>query len=178
MTISRDKVADESDLGIDWSMIKLFMIPLWVGFAIQCIKLVVDFFVEKKVSRSHLWMSGGFPSVHSGIAASVTMLMLLVYWVDSSEFALAFTFSFLFWYDAANIRFEAGQHATFLNQITQELKELNYMIFQWMPEESRTVRHILKERLGHTVLEVIGGIIFWAVLTRLLIALVPRLIIL
>ena len=159
-------------------MIKLFMIPLCVGFVIQLIKLVIDFFVEKKVTRSSLWNSGGFPSVHSGIAASVTMLMLLVYGGNSPEFALAFTFSFLFWYDAANIRFQAGEHARFLNEMTQELRELNYMIFQGMPEESRAInyRYMLKERLGHTVTEVIWWIIFWATLTRLLVLLVPQLI--
>jgi len=82
--------------------------------------------------------------VHSGIAASITTLMLLLYGRESAEFAIAFSFSFLFWYDAANVRYEAGQHATFLNQITQELKELNAFIFH---EQGLDRGMLLKERL-------------------------------
>ncbi|USN56125.1 MAG: divergent PAP2 family protein [Candidatus Peribacteria bacterium] len=65
--------------------------------------------------------AGGFPSVHSGIAASITTLMYLQYGHESAAFVMAFCFSFLFWYDAANVRYEAGQHASYLNQLNKEL---------------------------------------------------------
>jgi len=70
--------------------------------------------------------------------------------VNSTAFALAFCFSFLFRYDAANIRYEAGQHAKFLKKIGEELEGII---------DVGTKTWLLKERLGHTFFEVVGGII-------------------
>lgn len=155
------------------TMFKLFMIPLAVWAVIQWIKLLIDLKIKKKLSYRSIWSAWWFPSVHSGIAASITTLMLLLYGRESAEFAIAFSFSFLFWYDAANVRYEAGQHATFLNQITQELKELNAFIFH---EQDLDRGMLLKERLWHTVTEVIWGIIFGTVLTWLFFTSFPTLI--
>jgi acid phosphatase family membrane protein YuiD len=47
--------------------------------------------------------------------------MYLQYGHESAAFVIAFCFSFLFWYDAANVRYEAGQHASYLNQLNKEL---------------------------------------------------------
>lgn len=137
-------------------MIPDFLIPLLIWWLIQCIKVVIDFATHGKLWWKALWSAGGFPSVHSGIAASITTLMFLEYGYDSSWFALSFTFSFLFWYDAANVRFEAGQHASFLNRINEELEG----VFDF---EGKI--HILKERLGHTFFEVLGGIVIGIALT-------------
>lgn len=137
-------------------MIPDFLVPLLVWWCIQIIKVWIDFFTTQKMSFSSLWSAGWFPSVHSGIAASISTLMLLHYWAYSPEFAIASSFSFLFWYDAANVRYEAWQHATFLNRISEELdKTLNL----WW----KIV--MLKERLWHTAFEVVWWIIVWVCLT-------------
>jgi acid phosphatase family membrane protein YuiD len=65
--------------------------------------------------------------------------------IDSTAFALAFCFSFLFWYDAANVRYEAGQHAKFLKKIGEELGGILDIGIK---------TPLLKERLGHTFIEV------------------------
>ncbi len=135
-----------------------FAVPLLVWGLIQIIKVVIDFATHGKMGRKALWSAGWFPSVHAWIAASITTLMLLKYGVDSSQFAMSFTFSFLFWYDAANVRYEAGQHASFLNRINEELEG----VFDF---EGKI--HTLKERLGHTFFEVLGGIIIGVALTSL-----------
>ncbi len=130
----------------------LFLIPLCVWFIIQWIKVLIDYTVEKKVNIASLWWSWWFPSVHSGIASSICTLVVIIAWWQSIEFAIAFTFSFLFWYDAANLRYEAWQHASSLNQIQKEL--------------NKSTAH-LKERLWHTVWEVIWWILAWVLLTLL-----------
>ncbi len=142
-------------------MIPLFLIPFGIGICIQWIKILIDFIVEKKISFSALRSSWGFPSVHSGISASLTTIMYLLYWIWSTEFAICFVFSFLFRYDAANIRFEAGQHASYLNKISEELDELAWFI----SHNSYKVPFMLKERLGHTVWEVLWWIALWILMT-------------
>lgn len=137
-------------------MIPDFLVPLAVWWCIQFIKVWIDFFSTQKIHFASFWSAWWFPSVHSGIAASISTLMLLHYGYSSPEFAIAASFSFLFWYDAANVRYEAGQHASFLNSISEELdKTLNL----W----GKIV--MLKERLGHTTFEVMGWIIVGVCLT-------------
>lgn len=137
-------------------MIPNVFIPLFIWGIIQIIKIWIDFTAKKKMSRSAIRSAWGFPSVHSGIAASVCTLMLMQHGLESSEFAISFCFSFLFRYDAANIRYEAWQHATFLNKIQEELENSLYLSEKMI---------FLKERLWHTFFEVMGGIIVWISLT-------------
>jgi len=141
----------------------LFLIPLIVWAGIQAVKVLIDYTVEKKISIDNLRGSWGFPSVHSGIASSVCTLVMFYTGVESVEFAITITFSFLFWYDAANIRFEAGQHASSLNQITKELHELD-------PSQKTLEQH--KERLWHTKTEVIWWILAWILITLLLLTII------
>ncbi len=141
----------------------LFIVPLVVGALIQAVKVLIDYTVEKTFTMSWLWWSWWFPSVHSGISSSICTLVVYYTGLHSVEFAITITFSFLFWYDAANIRYQAGQHASSLNQITKGLNELNPG--QETPEQ-------LKERLGHTVWEVIWWILAWVLITLLLLTII------
>lgn len=69
------------------------------------------------------------------------------------------TFAWLLRYDAINVRYEAGIHAKYINEIRLELRDLLSI--------NTNIRH-LKERLGHTLSEVIGGIVFGIVWTMIL----------
>lgn len=156
-------------------MIPLFIIPFIVWWLIQSIKAIIDAFLQQTFTRDFLWNPWGFPSVHSGIAASVSTLMFFIYGRESAPFAISITFSFLFWYDAANIRYEAGQHATFLNTLSEELHELTWDHTHCdIPKNTHHHTHSynLKERLGHTVTEVLWGILIWIILTRLILSFV------
>ncbi len=133
-----------------------FLLPLIVGVSIQLIKIILDFAEERTFSVNNFFRAGGFPSVHSGIASSIVTLMFMECGYNTAEFAITFTFAFLFWYDSMNVRYEAGKHAKYLNKISSQLK--NALEFQ-----DKNV--FLKERLGHTFLEVIGGISIWILLT-------------
>lgn len=75
--------------------------------------------------------------------------MALHYGIESPEFAITFAFSFLFWYDAINVRYEAGQHASYINRISEELDDIFAL-------DGKVT--LLKERLGHTFIEVAWGI--------------------
>lgn len=118
--------------------IPAFSIPLFVGVIIQGIKVIVDILSHKqKLSFASFWKSGGFPSVHSGLSSSITTLVGLEYGVMSMYFAICFTFSFLFWYDAANVRFEAGKHAQYINEIKDELRSFSFIDYKLQDLQER-----------------------------------------
>jgi len=143
-----------------------FLIPLIVWALIQLIKVIVDILGRKeKIELSNLWKSWGFPSVHSWISSSITTLVALMFGVGSMYFAVCFTFSFLFRYDAANVRFQAGKHAQYINEIKDELRSFSFIDYKLQD---------LQERLGHTFIEVVGGIVVGCTITSLLYIFLPR----
>lgn len=139
--------------------IPLFLIPIVVWIMIQLMKLIIDLIIEKKLKLHYIWRSWGFPSVHSGISSSLCIIVLMLSWYDSVTFAITLTFSFLVRYDAVNVRYEAWKHAKYINDITIELRDL-FKVGQNF--------NLLKERLGHTVIEVLGWIIMGSILTFVL----------
>ena len=134
-------------------------IVLLVWIIIQFFKIIIDSIVEKRICIDHIFISWWFPSFHTGVASSVTVLALLADWIRSTSFAIALTFSMLFAYDAMNIRYQTWKHAEYLNAIRKDLQE-NFLTVQ--PQQKKLK---LKERLWHTPIEVIGGFLFGVILT-------------
>ena len=132
-------------------------IVLLVWVIIQLFKIIIDSIVEKRICIDHIFISWGFPSFHTWVASSVTVLALLADGIRSTSFAIALTFSMLFAYDAMNLRYQTWKHAEYLNAIRRDLQE-NFL----MSEQRKSK---LKERLWHTPMEVMWGFIFWVVLT-------------
>ncbi len=132
---------------------------LIVWFVIQGTKVIIDVIKYKKIYWSTFFSSGWFPSFHTGLSSSVTMFVLLEYGIDSTLFMVTFAFSMLFAYDAMNLRFEAGQHASYINILRHELQDVLVKTPKKPP---------LKERIWHTPLEVLGGFVFGMILTLIL----------
>ncbi|MEQ1849337.1 MAG: divergent PAP2 family protein [Candidatus Peribacteraceae bacterium] len=122
----------------------IFLIPVIVGFLSEIVKIVSEG-ITRGAWHEGFFRSGGMPSTHSAFVTS----LLIVVWqhagLDSIEFAIAFVIASLFWYDAMVSRKEIGEQAKVLNQL-QKLS-------------------VLKERIGHSLKEVIGGIVFGAGVT-------------
>jgi uncharacterized protein len=124
----------------------LFLIPLLVGLSAEVLKIVMEG-IERGAWHEGLFRPGGMPSSHSAL---VTSLLIVVGWktgIESIGFAIAFTFACLVWYDAASSRNAIGRQARILNLL-------------------QTKEH-LTERIGHSLLEVIGGIVFGSAVTLL-----------
>lgn len=122
----------------------IFAIPLIVGLLSEIIKVLTEGFT-RGAWHEGIFRPGGMPSSHS---AFVTSLLIVVYTrtgLDSVEFAIAFVFACIVWYDATSSRRAIGQQAIVLNKLQK-----------W--------EH-LSERLGHSLKEVIGGILFGALVT-------------
>lgn len=123
-----------------------FLIPLVVGLLCEAVKVTKE---GIQTGRWHegLFRSGGMPSTHSAFVMSLLMVIGYKLGFRSGEFAIAFVFACITWYDAMNARRAIGAQAEILNRMQQ-----------W--------KHF-SERVGHSFKEVLGGVVFGAVVTWL-----------
>jgi len=124
----------------------LFLIPLIVGLLSEGLKIITEG-IERGAWHEGLFRSGGMPSSHSAFVMSLLIIVQQKLGADSVEFAIAFVFACIVWYDALSSRRAIGEQAKVLNRLQH-----------W--------EHFT-ERLGHSLKEVIGGILFGAAVTML-----------
>ena len=122
----------------------------------QAIKLPLEFLQTHKWNWALLVQAGGMPSSHTALVVGITHGIGLSVGFDSPLFALAFAVSMVVIYDATGIRRQAGKHAELINAMINDL----------------TTGHPLKEEqlrevLGHTPLEALGGILLGLVSAQL-----------
>ena len=86
---------------------------------------------------------GGMPSNHSAIVSSMAALIALKHGVDHPAFGVALTLAFIVILDASSLRRQVGKQAQAINRLNQE----------------RTDSTPLRERMGHTRWEILGGVV-------------------
>ncbi len=122
----------------------LFLIPLTVLVLAEITKAIVEM-ARSQVWHLHLFHPGGMPSSHSAFVMSLLIVVGKKLGVESVEFAIVFVFAAITWYDAMSSRRAIGEQAKVLNRLQH-----------W--------QHFA-EQLGHSFKEVVGGILFGAVVT-------------
>ena len=140
-----------------WSFLAcnyILYVPLLSWLAAQICKTIIDLILSGKLDLERMFGAGGMPSAHSALVCSLTVAIARTVGVSSPEFALAFLVACVVMYDAMGVRRSAGEQAKVLNKI----------IFTWeksqdAPDEDEDdmFKKDLKESLGHTPLEVLGG---------------------
>ncbi len=103
----------------------------------------VKFLINSIKSRQlafHQIGYGGMPSSHSAIVCSVAAMTAFREGVESSVFVVALTLAFIVMMDAMDLRRKIGQHAERLNLLSSDLPKL-------------------RERVGHTPVEVLAGVL-------------------
>lgn len=114
----------------------------------QVVKIPLDYLRTRKWNWALLLTTGGMPSSHSSLMTATTLAIGLYQGFDSPIFALGVALTMIVTYDAAGVRQQAGIHAQRINLLFDELLHghpINEMD--------------LREVLGHTPLEVVGGIL-------------------
>jgi acid phosphatase family membrane protein YuiD len=114
----------------------------------QVIKVPLTWLVRREWDWTLVFSSGGMPSSHSALVSGAAIGIGLHSGWGSPLFALAVVFAMIVIYDAAGVRRHAGDHARVLNLMIDEL-------LTGHPLAERE----LKEVLGHTPREVVGGIV-------------------
>ncbi len=125
----------------------------------QVAKVLITFILSHKWNAERLWGAGGMPSAHSSMVCALTISIARFNGVNSPLFAIAVMFAFVTMYDAMGVRREAGEHAKLLNKYINQIEQANAdKDGDGVPDEE--VDEIdLKEFIGHTPLEVLGGVL-------------------
>lgn len=88
-----------------------FVSGLFAWFIAQSIKVVLNFFVEKKWDLKIIFASGGMPSSHSALCTALSTSVALCHGVADSLFPVCLGFSSIVMYDAIGVRRHAGMQA-------------------------------------------------------------------
>lgn len=129
--------------------------------AAQVIKTLIHFIRYRTFHAERLFGAGGMPSSHSALVCSATLGVARMEGLGSPVFAVMFVLAVVVMYDAMGVRRAAGQQAKEINRMKQFLEKNTDM-----PSGQGKG---LKEFLGHTPFEVLGG----ALLGILLALIVP-----
>ena len=113
----------------------------------QVIKFVLYSFIEKAISWRRLWGSGGMPSSHTAFTLALALSVGLTEGFNTTAFAIAFALMGVVVYDAMGVRYETGKQGAVINQILNEL----------FVEGKPLTDERLKELVGHSPIEVLGG---------------------
>lgn len=126
-------------------------VACWLGA--QVLKVILYSVHHKQLTIERLFGAGGMPSSHTSTVCGMTVGIARIYGLQSPLFTLSLVLSCIVMYDATGVRRAAGEHAKLLNQL----------LFS-DPEKMTPSQKALKEFLGHTPLEVLGGAILGVVL--------------
>jgi len=126
-------------------MYHLIIIPIVAAIVTQLVKLIIDA-KKNQFSWKDLNSYGGMPSSHTAMVVSMAGSVGYIEGWTSAIFAVAVVFAILVIRDAAGLRYQLGIHA----------KVINKRMSQIPGDESYIFPH-LKERMGHTWLEIVAG---------------------
>ena len=122
----------------------------------QTIKVPIEYLQTHKWNWALLIQAGGMPSSHSALVVGIAHAIGLSVGFNSALFALAFALCMIVIYDATGIRRQAGKHAEKINAMINDLAAGNPL-----KEEQ------LREVLGHTPLEALGGFLLGVIVAQL-----------
>jgi acid phosphatase family membrane protein YuiD len=129
----------------------VFITTMVASLMAQILKLPLCYLRHKEWDWSLLFSAGGMPSSHSAVVTAAAVGVGHYDGFDTPLFGLAFAIATVVIYDATNIRRQAGFHAQQINRIIKEL----------LTGEAKPVEEFneLREVLGHSPAEALGGII-------------------
>lgn len=140
---------------------------LWAVIIAQWFKLPIYYFKNGEWDWKIVTSTGSMPSSHTAFVTSLAISIGLIEGIDSAVFALAFVFALITIHDAVKVRGESGKQAKILNQMQEDFYVLTTLV---NVKEFEKNEEKLKELIGHTGTEIIGGL-FIGIITPFLIAL-------
>jgi len=132
---------------------KILMTTLSAWAIAQTLKVIIGIIRERKFDFRWFVGTGGMPSAHATGASCLATAIGLDYGFSSVHFALAVSFAIVVMFDAQGVRRATGRQARILNRITQDI------YWQGRINEGR-----LRELIGHTPVEVIGGFLLGVII--------------
>jgi acid phosphatase family membrane protein YuiD len=127
---------------------RVLMAALLAWTLAQAIKVPLNYALHREWDWGLILSSGGMPSSHTALVTGVSIAIGLQEGFASPLFAIAGIVAMIVIYDATGVRRHAGDHARVLNLMIDEL-----LTGHPLAEKE------LKEVLGHTPREVVGGLL-------------------
>ena len=134
------------------------LVAVLIGWLLaQILKIPTEYLRSRRLMWAMFFAAGGMPSSHSALLVSGTLAVGLYHGFDNPLFGIAVATTMIVVHDAAGVRRQAGMHAERINLLFEELLKGHI----WGEKE-------LKEVIGHTPLEVVGGILlgFFVAITQ------------
>jgi uncharacterized protein len=120
----------------------------------QAMKVPLEYSKTGKWNIKTALKPGGMPSSHSAGVTSLATFIGFKKGFRSPEFAIAAMLGMIVMYDAAGVRYHAGETAVAVNELEESMEH----VYKTHPEMGTRRRNKeLKERLGHLPSEVVGG---------------------
>lgn len=116
-------------------------------FVAQALKIPLYYRVEHRWDWKRFTGSGGMPSSHTSMVIALCITVGALNGFDSAVFGGCFVLATIVMYDATGVRRETGTQATVINQILKDV----------LINGKRISDEELKELVGHTPFEVLGG---------------------
>src|SRR5471032_2629884 len=115
--------------------------PLLTWVTVGPIKFLINS-VRARKWAFNLVGNGGFPSNHSAVVSSMATLIALREGIGHPAFGVAVTLCFIVIIDANSLRQHVGKQAAAINRLA----------------EGNDKHKWLRERMGHTLVEIAGGL--------------------
>lgn len=121
----------------------IFILTPFIAWLVAGVTKFIINYIRYNRKAFSLIGNGGFPSTHTTVVTSTTMLIGFYKGFNTPIFGLAVTVLYIIIIDALGIRKAVGKHAQVLNK---------YVVIN-------TKEEILRERQGHNHMEVFGGLV-------------------
>lgn len=128
---------------------RIAVVALIAGLSAQLLKVLIELVKTRRLNFLRFFDNGGMPSSHTALVTALTIGVARVQGVSSTLFAVTFLFSLYFVFEATGLRQEVGKQARVLNELADQLRQTHHFD-----------RRRLKELVGHTWNEVIGGVVY------------------
>jgi acid phosphatase family membrane protein YuiD len=115
--------------------------PLITWITVGPIKFLINSAKARKWAFN-LVGNGGFPSNHSAVVSSMATLIALREGIGHPAFGVAVTLCFIVVIDANSLRQHVGKQAAAINRVAKDTPGHSW----------------LRERMGHTLVEIAGGL--------------------
>ncbi len=123
----------------------------------QLLKYPIKIYKEGHADIKTVFATGSMPSSHTSLVTAMSFEVGMLSGYNSVEYAIAFVLMVIVIHDAVKVRGESGRQAKYINDLSEELKNLE-KIFDFKVS-SNIRKEKLKELIGHTPFEVLGGFI-------------------
>ena len=127
--------------------------PFIAWLTAGCLKFLINSVRVKKLAFGLIGY-GGLPSNHSAIVSSMATLIALKEGSHHPAFGVAITLAFIVILDASSLRRQVGKHATMINKLATNMN---------------SGLSSLRERMGHTPIEIFAGVLTGAMVARLMV---------